>query len=320
MESIQRMFIMVAMNSAHLSRLDLNLLRTLHVLLEEAHVSRAAQRLSLTQSAVSHALGRLRSHFGDPLLVRRGHRMVPTPRALALQAPLRHALATLEQVATPARFDPAQSRGSVRIATTDYGLAVLLPHVLATLEAAAPGLSVTYETIGEDVFERLESGFLDLALTGQEAYRDMRTEALFSERFVLMTRAGHPMTGRAMTLDEFTRWPHVLVDVVHSRLFGVDRLLAQLGRRRRIAIRAPQFLAAPLLARHSDLIVPVPERVARLFAGTMGLVIHEPPPEVDIGRFDYVQMWDPRIDADPLHGWLRERVRDAARRVEAADG
>lgn len=300
------------MHWIHDTRLDLNLLRTLHVLLEEGHVSRAAERLSLTQSAVSHALGRLREHFGDPLLVRRGQRMVPTPRAVALQAPLRHALDALEQIATPAVFDPRQARGTVRIATTDYGLAVLLPHVLAMLEATAPGLTVSYETIGDDVFERLNTGFLDLALTGQEAYRDMRTEALFTERFVLMTRDTHPLVGRRVTVEEFTRWPHVLVDVVHSRLFGLDRQLARIGRSRRVAVRVPHFLAAPFLARQGDLVVPVPERIARLYAGALGLAIHEPPPEMDLGRFDYVQMWDPRSDADPLLGWLRARVRDAA--------
>src|SRR5690606_27438306 len=157
-------------------RLDLNLLLTLHVLLEEGQVSRAARRLALTQSAVSHSLQRLREHFDDPLLVRRGQSMTPTPRALELQGPLRPVLASIEQMIGPAEFDPAGARGTIRIATTDYGLSVLLPHALSAMSEAAPQLSIAYSDINEDVFEHLKTGFLDLALTGQESYRDMQTE------------------------------------------------------------------------------------------------------------------------------------------------
>lgn len=303
------------MSDFHLRGIDLNLLRTLHVLLEEGQVSRAARRLALTQSAVSHALQRLREHFDDPLLVRRGQEMVPTPRALELQGPLRQVLASIEQMVGPADFDPARSRGTIRIATTDYGLSVLLPHVLAKLAEAAPELSITYTNISEDIFEHLKTGFLDLALTGQESYRDMQTETLFTERFVAVTRADHPTVGRPLTVDDYAAWPHVLVDVVHSRLHGIDRELKRLGKRRHIALRVPHFLAAPFFAQSSDLIAPVPERLAQFYASSLDLAIREPPPELDLGRFDYVQMWHNRRTNDPLHRWLRALTRDAAKMI-----
>ncbi|MBN1239475.1 MAG: LysR family transcriptional regulator [Gammaproteobacteria bacterium] len=304
------------MSAVHLRRLDLNLLLTLHVLLEEGQVSRAARRLALTQSAVSHALQRLREHFDDPLLVRRGQSMTPTPRALELQGPLRQILASIEQMVGPAEFDPAGARGTLRIATTDYGLSVLLPHVLAALSEAAPQLSIAYTDIGEDAYEHLKTGFLDLALTGQETYRDMRTETLFTERFVVMTRPDHPVAGGGtLTVEDFIAWPHVLVDVLHSRLHGIDRELKRLGKSRQIALRVPRFLAAPFFAQSSNMIVPVPERLAQLYASSLKLAICEPPPELDIGRFDYVQMWHDRRTNDPLHRWLRALVRQAARGI-----
>lgn len=304
------------MSAIHLRRLDLNLLLTLHVLLEEGQVSRAARRLALTQSAVSHSLQRLREHFDDPLLVRRGQSMTPTPRALELQGPLRQILASIEQMIGPAEFDPAGARGTIRIATTDYGLSVLLPHVLSAMSEAAPQLSIAYSDINEDVFEHLKTGLLDLALTGQESYRDMQTETLFTERFVVVTRADHPAGARGtLTVDDFAAWPHVLVDVVHSRLHGIDRELKRLGKRRQIALRVPRFLAAPFFAQSSNLIAPVPERLAQLYASSLDVAIHEPPPELDLGRFDYVQMWHDRRTNDPLHRWLRTLVREAARNL-----
>ncbi len=306
------------MNQMHIQRLDPNLLFTLQVLLEERHVSRAAARLRLTQPAVSHALQRLRTHFDDPLLVRRGQEMVPTPRAMELAGPLRQVLSAIEQLTGPARFDPSQARGTIRIATTDYGLAVVLPPVLARLEAAAPNLTIQSTGLSEDTFDHLKTGFLDLALSGQESVGAMETEKLFMERFVLVTRADHPLARRRkMTLEDFLAWPHAVIEIVNSRLYGIDRILEKMGRPRQIALRVPHMLAAPFFAQATDLIVPVPERVARLYADSLNLVIHEPPDEVDLGYFDYVQVWHERRNDDPVHRWLRSQVLDAA---QAANG
>ena len=298
-----------------LRQLDLNLLRTLDVLIEERQVSRAALRLGVTQPAVSHALGRLRRHFGDPLLVRRGQVMELTPRAVELAGPLRDILGSIRQLTGPAAFDPAQAEGQLRIATTDFGLAIVMPQVLAGLSAAAPGLSIAYSPITDAMFEQLEAGFLDLCLTGQGSCRDLRVEVLFQERFVLATRADHPLASEPMTVGRFASFPHVLVDVVHSRLHGIDERLAAMGLQRHIALRMPSFLAAAFFARDSDLVVPVPERIAALDAQSLGLAILQPPPELDLGRYDYVQAWHARRDDDPLHQWLRALVREAGGRI-----
>jgi DNA-binding transcriptional LysR family regulator len=303
------------MQKIHSKRFDLNLLKTLAVLLEERHVSRAAARLNLSQSAVSHALQRLRRQFDDPLLMRRGQSMVPTARAEELVADLGDVLTSIDRLVGPVEFDPGTARGTLRIATTDYGSSIVLPHVIHNLARAAPRLTVAYSDLSEATFEQLRSGFLDLALSGQESYRDMRTEVLFTERFVLMARADHPCLGKPLTIDEYTRWPHVVVDLVHSRLLSIDHSLKRRGRRRTIGMRLPHFLAAPFQAQHSDLLVPVPERLASMYADTLGLAVIEPPAELDLGRFDYVQMWDARRSADPMHVWLRRLVRDSVRHL-----
>lgn len=299
----------------NLRDLDLNLLRTLDVLIEERQVSRAAQRLHVTQPAVSHALGRLRRHFGDPLLVRQGQEMVLTPRAAELAGPLRQVLAEIRQLTGPTRFDPARARGRLRIACTDYALAIVMPHLLDALARQAPGLSIAYSHISGEMFEQLEAGFLDLCLSGQASYRELQTEVLFQERFVLATRAGHPLAGAPVTVERFIAFPHVLIDVVHSRLHGIDERLAALSLQRHIALRMPSFLAAAFFARDSDMVVPLPARIATLYAGSLGLAILQPPPELDLGDFDYVQAWHPRRTDDPLHRWLRGLVREAGQQL-----
>ena len=307
------------MNFVHGLRLDPSLLFTLHILLEERQVSRAAARLGLTQPAVSHALQRLRTHFEDPLLVRRGQEMVPTPRALELAGPLRQVISAIDQLTGPTAFDPKDAHGTLRIATTDYGLAVVLPHVLAELATAAPHLTIASIGISEDTFENLKTGHLDLALSGQETLGTMRSEKLFEERFVLVTRADHPLAAKKrMTLADYLEWPHALIDIVHSRLYGIDRKLQKMGKPRRIALRVPHMLAAPFFAQSTDLIVPVPERVAHMYADSLSLAVHEPPREVDLGYFDYVQVWHERRNDDPVHRWLRQLVGKAARNIRSA--
>lgn len=302
----------------NLQDLDLNLLRTLDVLIEERQVSRTAMRLGVTQPAISHALGRLRRHFGDPLLVRQGQEMLLTPRAAEIAGPLRQILAEIRQLTGPARFDPARAEGRLRIACTDYALAIVMPHVLAGLAQEAPGLSIAYSHISDAMFEQLESGFLDLCLTGQASCRELQVEVLFQERFVLATRADHPLASAPVTVEGFVAWPHVLVDVVHSRLHGIDERLAALSLQRHIALRMPSFLAAAFFARGSDLVVPIPERIAALQARSLGLAILQPPPELELGVYDYVQAWHARRNDDPLHHWLRGLVRKAGSRIREA--
>jgi len=243
--------------------------------------------------------------------------MVLTPRALELAGPLRQILASIRQLTGPARFDPAQAQGRLRIATTDYGLAIVMPQVLAGLARQAPGLSIVYSPISGEMFEQLETGFLDLCLTGQASCRDLQVDVLFQERFVLATRAAHPLVGQPVTVERFIAWPHVLVDVIHSRLHGIDERLAALNLKRHVAMRMPSFLAATYFARDSDLVVPIPERIATLQAQALGLAIHQPPPELDLGAYDYVQAWHPRRTDDPLHQWLRRLVRQAGERIRA---
>jgi DNA-binding transcriptional LysR family regulator len=274
-----------------LQDLDLNLLRTLDVLLEERQVSRTALRLGVTQPAISHALGRLRRHFGDPLLIRNGQEMILTPRAAEIAGPLRQILAGIRQLSGPARFEPGRAKGRLRIACTDYALAIVMPHVLAGLALEAPGLSIAYSHISESMFEMLESGFLDLCLTGQASCRELQVEVLFRERFVLAARADHPLVGAPMTVEGFVAYPHVMVDVVHSRLHGIDERLA--GLFCNVALRcACRASRGCLFCPGQGLIVPIPERT---FSPILGLAILQPPPALT-RAYDYVQAWHARAD------------------------
>lgn len=299
------------MHDFDIKRLDLNLLLTLHVLLQECSVSQAAQRLSLSQSAVSHALGRLREHLGDPLFIRKSHGMVPTPRARELAGPLRQVLANIEHMLGPSTFDPYTAKGSIRLVMADYGLAIVMPQLLKQLAREAPKLNVECHDWSEHTLEYLKTGFVDLALGGQERFEGYRTGALFEERFVSVVRQKHPILSKQLTVHSYVQWDHALVDVVDSRMRGIDKQLEQQGLKRRVLLKLPHFLAAPLIVASSDMIVTLPERVAQLYAKSYKLTIIDSP--IDLGNFPYRQVWHERSDNDPLHQWLRNLLKEQCR-------
>lgn len=299
---------MSIMHEIDIRKLDLNLLLTLHVLLEECNVSQAAQRLALSQSAVSHALARLREHFRDPLFVRKAHGMIPTPRARELAGPLRQVLASIEQMVGPAAFDPSTAGGTVRLVMADYGLAIVMPSILERLADEAPKLNIECHDWSEHTLEHLKTGFVDLALGGQESFEGYQTQTLFTERFVAAVRNNHPVLKKKLTVKSYIAWDHALVDVVDSRMRGIDRELDRLGLQRRVLLKIPHFLAAPLAVSRSDMIVTLPERIAKLFFEFSELSIIKPP--IDLGDFPYVQVWHERSDNDPLHQWLRQLIKE----------
>jgi DNA-binding transcriptional LysR family regulator len=281
----------------------------LDALLETRSVSAAAKRMGVSQSAMSHTLARLRLRFADPLLVRSGRGLVPTARAEAMAPRLRAAVRELEGAvdAVPV-FDPATARRTFRLATTDLVELVLLPTLLSRLEHDAPGVDL-WLSGPLDGEGRLQRGDLDLSLQllrGTEADAGLRARALFRERFVCVMRRDHPLAEGPLTLARFVSARHALVAPQGTPGGVVDRALEAQGLSRRTALTLASFLVVPHLVASSDLLVTLPERLARVFAGLLPLVVKEHP--LDLSGFTVNLVWHERHDHDPGHRWLRQAV------------
>lgn len=293
-----------------LRRLDLNLLPVLDALVATGSVTRAAARLHLSQSAVSHALARLRRAFPDPLFVRTPTGLAPTAFCQALAPALRRLLQDLAAaLAAPADFDPATARRSFTLAMTDYVALLLLPPLLEDIRQHAPGVNLEVRLVHQDQSESLavETGAVDLALLLRPPERSgLRQRQLFDDRFVCLVRKDHPLVGRRLTLERYLELSHLLISPQGQGLGFVDSALLQRGLSRRIVLKLPYFIvAAPILAR-TDLLLTLPERVARDLAAHFPL--RQLPPPMELPPFAMYQVWHDRHDQDPAHRWLRDRI------------
>lgn len=301
------------MNATHdaLAALDLNLVRALDALLAERHVTRAATRLGITQSAASHALARLRDVLEDPLLVR-GPRgvMLPTPRALALGPAIHRVLDDLARALRgPETFDPATARHTFHVGAADYVGLVVLPRLVERLGRQAPGIDLWIHPFADWGDAELAAGTLDLVLGPPR--RTARTagsyeKVLFAETFTCVLRARHPLAGSRMTLARYTSLGHVLVAPRGTPGSFVDDVLAAAGRARRIALAVPHFLVVPYVVAASDLVATLPTRVAAMCTEAAGLV--QLPPPVEVPPFQIAMAWHERMHADARHRWLREQL------------
>lgn len=303
-----------------LRRIDLNLLLTLHALLAEQHVSRAAVRLHRSQPAVSHALAQLRTLFGDPLLVRRGGRLQPTSRALALMQPLQEALQQLDALLSSPGFDPARAQRSFRLAMSDYGARVVLPGLLRGLREAAPGVDlVVTQGSREAMLSQLFDGEIDLALgVFPSLAGPLRADALFEERFAcLADRDSLPPSG-ALNLAQWLARPHVLVAVRPGADNEIDLALSALGQTRRVALALPHWTAATEVIAGTDLVLTVARRSLPGLAQLPRLRCFEPP--LAIRPFEFQQAWHERREGDAAHRWLRGQVMQACRNEQSIEG
>jgi DNA-binding transcriptional LysR family regulator len=253
---------------------------------------------------MSHVLARLRTMIGDALLVRQGLEMVPTERAGELLAPVRHALDQLAQaLAPPPAFDPKSARLRVFLATSDYVGFVLLPRVMARLEAEAPGIELRVVSLEEGITSRLSSGAIALALAPVRTV-DVRegiySKKLFDDRFVCVMRRRHPLAKKKLTAARFAAAAHALVAPR-----GIDDAAKNVGLRRHVAVTVPHFLVAPHLIASRDLVLTLPERVANSVAKPIGLTIVAPPPELKIPSITICALWHERTHASLEHRWVR---------------
>lgn len=288
---------------------NLNLLVTLDVLLTEGSVARAARRLRLSPSAMSRALARLRDTVGDPLLVRAGRSLVPTPRALELRGQVGRLVEEAQAVLRPAdQLDLTRLIRTFTLRASEGLVETIGPALIARLSNEAPGVRLRFVAKPDKDSTPLRDGSVDLetGVVGKATGPEVRALALFRDRFVGVVREGHPLSEGKMTPARYAAGRHVLVSRRGLAEGPVDEVLQTLGLKREITTIVGGFSTALALARGSDLIATVPERhTAGLRAG-----LYTFPLPVPVPAFTVSLLWHPRMDADPAHRWLRGCVRD----------
>ncbi|MFL1480695.1 LysR family transcriptional regulator [Pseudomonas grimontii] len=288
---------------------DLNLLITLDVLLAEGSVARAAKRLQLSPSAMSRALARLRETTGDPLLVRAGRGLVPTPRALALREQVSRLVQDAHAVLRPAQsLDLAQVARTFTLRTSEEFVENFGPALLARIAREAPGVRLRFVSRTDKDSTLLREGSVDLetGVVDPTASPEVLTQALFRDRLVGVVRSGHPLSQGEVSAQRFAEGRHVYVSRRGRARGQVDDALQALGLTRQISTIVAGFATAIALARDTDLIASVPERYTahqREGLHSFALPLTLPP-------FTVAMLWHPRLDADLAHRWLRGCLRE----------
>ncbi|MBV8047176.1 MAG: LysR family transcriptional regulator [Paludibacterium sp.] len=287
---------------------DFNLLLTLHVLLSEGSVARAARRLGLSASAMSRSLARLRAVTGDPLLVRAGRGLVPTPRALALRDQAARLVEDVEAVLRPALApDLALLARTFTLRTSEGFVENFGPALIARVAADAPNARLRFMQKVDKDSAPLRDGTVDLetGVVDETSGPELRVQALFRDRFIGVVRQGHPLSQGGITPARYAEGLHISVSRRGRDTGRIDDALAALGLTRRVSTIVGGFATALALARATDLIASVPERhTGNLRDGMVSfpLPVETPPLTVSM-------LWHPRLQADPAHRWLRDCVR-----------
>ena len=287
---------------------DLNLLRTLDALLSAGSVTGAAERLHLSVPATSHALARLREITGDPILVRAGRRLVPTPRATALREPVAQWIAQAGAfMQAPRGEDLADSERSFVVRAPDAFAIAFGAALGAALAADMPRAQLRFVTETQEDAGALREGRVDLDI-GTFRPRDPEVEIveLYPQSLIAVVRAGHPFAARPATARRYAAQAHVDVQRRPGAPSAVDDALAELGMTRRVVLTVANTSAAPVIAARGDLVATLSERLARAMAPGLGLVV-VPLPFLPRGETVFMA-WHPRHAADPAHAWLRRQV------------
>jgi DNA-binding transcriptional LysR family regulator len=292
-----------------MSNPDFNLLLTLDAVLAEGSVARAAQRLHLSPSAMSRALARLRAATGDPLLVRAGRSLVPTPRALELRAQVSQLVQDATVVLRPAeQLNLNQLVRTFTIRTRDGFVENFGPDLIARVGDEAPGVRLCFMQKPDKASTALRDGTVDLetGVVGKATGPEVRSCVLFQDRFIGVVRMGHPLSQGEITPSRYAGGKHISVSRRGIATGPIDDALQAFGLERAIVTIVGDFATALALARGSNLIASVPERqTGNLRAGMQSFLLPIPTPEVTIAL-----LWHPRLEADPAHRWLRGLVLD----------
>ena len=292
-----------------MSRPDFNLLVTFDVLLAEGNVTRAAQRLRLSPSAMSRALARLRETTGDPLLVRAGRGLVPTPRALELRERVSQLVQDGEAVLRPAeKLNLKQIVRTFTLRTSEGFVENFGPDLIACVGEEAPGVRLRFVQKPNKDSAPLRDGTVDLetGVVEKTTAPELRVQALFRDRYIGVVRKGHPLSKGKITPSRYAAGRHICVSREDFDKGPIDEALRQFELERKVVTIVGGFSTALGLARASDLIASVPER----HTGNLRAGMHSFPLPVSMPEFTVSLLWHPRLDADQAHRWLRGHVRD----------
>ncbi len=297
----------------NLAGIDLNLLVVFDALMTERHVTRAGERLGLSQPATSNALARLRNLTNDELFVRTSGGLQPTPLALALAQQIQPALQQIQAaLSREQNFDPATSDRVFAIGMTDYVEFTVLPRLMEKLQTVAPNIKIQIRSGDrQTLLSLLDTGEIDLAcglFPEQIAWHE--EQLLFEENYICVCRRDHPLIGDTLSLEEYVTASHLLVSIKEDMVGRVDKLLAQKNLKRRIAISIPHFLVACFILARTDLVATLAERVAREFVDVQNLKVLPSP--LPIGGFSVFMRWHRSTHKHPAHTWLRTTIAEVA--------
>jgi LysR family transcriptional regulator, mexEF-oprN operon transcriptional activator len=298
----------------NLAGIDLNLVVVFDALMTDRNVTRAGERLGLSQPATSNALSRLRSLTKDELFVRSAAGLQPTPRAIALAQQLRPALQHIQSALLEEQtFDPTTSDRVFAIGMSDYVEFTLLPKLMPRIHAIAPHVSLQIRSGDrQKLLSLLDNGEIDLVCgVFPEQIQWHKEELLFPENFVCVCRDDHPTMGNTLSLEEYLSVSHLLVSLKEDRVGRVDMLLAQQNLKRHIALSIPHFLIAPFILAQTDLIATLAERIALAFAENQALKILPIP--LDIEGFSVWMRWHQSSENSPACQWLRSQVVESSK-------
>lgn len=291
-------------------RVDLNLLAVFQAILETRSVSLAAEKFGITQPAMSNALTRLRALMGDPLFVHTSSGMQATPYALEIAGPIAEALNGFQKaISHRDSFDPMTSDHTFRFHITDMGQINVLPALLERLHVVAPGIKIEAETLNlDEIRTGLEDGRIDFAVGHLPKLqgRNIRSQKLFQERYLVLMRAGHPAAQSALTQKAYLNAAHAIVTSVGGGHHIIEETLIK--KRARIVARLPNIMAISMILSRTDLIATIPRRVATELAKTGALKIYALP--VSIPEFEVDAFWHERSHASPANAWMRGQLID----------
>lgn len=293
--------------------LDLNLLRVFDAVMAEGNVTRASKRLYLSQPAVSHALTRLRHALKDDLFVKVPGGVRPTEKAQELAGPVAEALGALERALNPPRFDPQTSTRSFRIATHDYLVTVLMARLGAALSERAPGVSVRVRPTEGRAMEMLDKQEADLAISAfGEIPERFEERVIIRDRYVCMMSSNHHLARARLTLKRYASARHLLVSPRGDERGFVDTELAKQGMSRHVAMIINQFSPVGDIIQSSDLIVTVPERIARAQAQAFDLVTADCPVVTPAAFTRTSLIWHKRLGVHPAFEWMHDLLAELA--------
>jgi DNA-binding transcriptional LysR family regulator len=291
----------------NIRKIDLNLLQALLILLEERNVSRSAARMHLTQPSVSNMLAKLRVLLNDPLFTRTRHGLLPTSRALALEPELRQIFHSVEAILAPGRFDPQTCEQTVTLSANDYMQYTLLAPALLEMRSRAPLMKFSLRQAEiADIVPMMEKGAIDIAVTIPEFSDDrLRSQLLYSERYVVAMRRQHPLSGRKLTMKAFLQMEHVIVSPTAGQFRGpTDDALKKLGLSRRVSLSVSSFFTLVEVVATSDHIALIPEKLSTRFLDRLSVA--EPP--LQVAGFDVISAWSNTTHLDPTRQWVRAEL------------